>query len=198
MIVVAAGSGLRLGARMPKAFVPLDDRTMLRHALDPVARIAPAQVVVVAPAGREADAAADARAVLDGDRAGRVSVVAGAATRQGSVAAGVAALDPAVNVVLVHDAARALTPVEVFERVIAAVSDGAAGAIPVTPVVDTNKRVEQGVIIAAVDRAELSAAQTPQGFRRDVLDDVYRDTDVPHRPIRRLRERPPAPYDATR
>lgn len=178
VIVVAGGSGTRLGESLPKAFVRLDERTMLRHALDTVARATDAQVVVVAPAGREADAAADARAAFGDAVAQRVVVVAGGPTRQASVAAGLAAVAPRATTVLVHDAARALTPAAVFARVIGEVEAGAAGAVPVTPVVDTIKRVEQGVIVGAVDRAELSAAQTPQGFRRDVLDAAYRDASA--------------------
>lgn len=178
VVVVAAGSGTRLGESLPKAFVRLDERTMLRHALTPVARLDGAQAVVVAPAGREADAAADARAVFGVAVDDRVVVVTGGASRQASVAAGVAAVARDVTIVLVHDAARALTPVAVFARVVEAMAGGAAGAVPVTPVVDTIKRVEHGVIVGAVDRAELSAAQTPQGFRRDVLDVVYRDASA--------------------
>ena len=78
-----------------------------------------------------------------------------------------------VEIVLVHDAARALTPPEVFARVVDAIEAGADAAIPVLPVIDTIKRVDGGAIVAAVDRAELAAAQTPQGFRRDVLDAAY-------------------------
>ena len=115
----------------------------------------------------------------------RIRVVSGGASRQASVAAGLAALLPSVDIVLVHDAARALTPPEVFDRVAAAVHADAgvdvAGAIPVLPVVDTLKRVDGATIVAGVDRAEFAAAQTPQGFRREVLDVAYRaaQTRVP-------------------
>lgn len=172
VIVVAAGSGTRLGAGAPKAFVGIDGRSILHHAMEGVLGAPPAQIVIVAPAGREADALTEALS-LAGDRSDLVSVVAGGATRQTSVAAGLRALRPEVEVVLVHDAARALAPPEVFERVVGAIDAGAAGAIPVLPVIDTLKRVDGGEIIAAVDRAELAAAQTPQGFRRDVLDAAY-------------------------
>ncbi len=172
VVVVAAGSGTRLGAGAPKAFVGIDGSSILRHALTSVFAAPTAQVVIVAPAGREGDALSEALAAA-GERRDLVSVVAGGETRQASVAAGLAALWADVEVVLVHDAARALTPAEVFERVIAAIDAGAAGAIPVLPVIDTVKRVVGHEIVAAVDRAELAAAQTPQGFRRDVLDAAY-------------------------
>ena len=173
VLVVAAGSGSRLGESSPKAFVGLDDHTILRHALRGVFDGPLAQVVVVAPhdhlgaARTEADEAA-------GDRRDLVVVVAGGATRQASVAAGLAAVWPDVDTVLVHDAARALTPPEVFERVVAAVEGGRVAVLPVLPVVDTVKRVAGESVVAAVDRADLAAAQTPQGFRRDVLAAAFR------------------------
>lgn len=179
MIVVAAGSGTRLGASAPKAFVGIDDRTVLRHALDGVFAAPYAQVVVVAPAGLEGDARTEAVAAA-GDRGDVVSVVTGGTTRQASVGAGLAAVWADVEVVLVHDAARALTPPEVFDRVIRAVDAGSAAAVPVLPVVDTLKRVDGAIVVGAVDRAELAAAQTPQGFRRDVLETAYRVADIDH------------------
>lgn len=172
VILVAAGSGTRLAAGMPKAFVGIDEHTMLRHALEAVLSGPEAQVVIVAPTGREGDALTDALAAA-GSRRNLVSVVTGGASRQASVAAGLHAVWADVQTVLVHDAARALTPPAVFERVIAALADGRAGAIPVLPVVDTIKRVDGALITAALDRSELAAAQTPQGFRRDVLDAAY-------------------------
>jgi 2-C-methyl-D-erythritol 4-phosphate cytidylyltransferase / 2-C-methyl-D-erythritol 2,4-cyclodiphosphate synthase len=176
VVVVAAGSGTRLGADAPKAFVGLDGHTMLRHCLRGVFAAPEAQVVVVAPAGHEGAARTDA-AEAAGARGELVSVVTGGATRQESVAAGLAAVWPDVEVVLVHDAARALTPPEVFRRVIDAVDRTGWGAIPVLPVVDTIKRVAGDEILAVVDRSELAAAQTPQGFRRDILDAAYAAAD---------------------
>ncbi len=176
IIVVAAGSGTRLSAGAPKAFVGIDERTVLRHALDAVFASTAAQVIVVAPAGREGDALTETYdAAGDGTR--RTTVVVGGATRQQSVAAGLASLWGDVEIVLVHDAARALTPPAVFERVIAAVDAGAAGVVPVLPVIDTIKRIDGETIVEAVDRSQLAAAQTPQGFRRDVLETAYRVAD---------------------
>ena len=174
VIVVAAGSGTRLGAATPKAFVGLDDHSILRHALRGVFAAPSAQVIVVAPADRAGDALTEALEAA-ADLRDLVTVVVGGATRQESVRAGLHAVWGDVDIVLVHDAARALTPPEVFARVIAAIDAGAAGVIPVLPVVDTIKRVEGSEIVAAVDRSALAAAQTPQGFRREVLDAAYRD-----------------------
>nr|WP_230109204.1 2-C-methyl-D-erythritol 4-phosphate cytidylyltransferase [Microbacterium foliorum] len=171
ILVVAAGSGTRLDAGAPKAFVGIDTHTILRHALEGVFAAAPAQVIVVAPAGFEGDAETELRAAA-GDRIDLGRVVTGGDTRQRSVAAGLDALWGDVTRVLVHDAARALTPPEVIDAVAAAV-DGETGIIPALPVVDTLKRVDGDTITAPVDRSQLAAAQTPQGFPRALLDDAY-------------------------
>ncbi len=165
MIVVAAGSGTRLAAGAPKAFVPLDARTILEHALDGVYAARPACVVIVVPEGltEPATRMARSRGAL---------VVHGGDTRQRSVAAGLAALPDDVETVLVHDAARALTPPAQFAAVAAAVGPG-VGVIPALPVVDTLKRVHGGAVLAPVDRAELAAAQTPQGFPKEELLAAY-------------------------
>lgn len=171
IIVVAAGSGTRLAAGAPKAFVGIDARSVLRHALDGVFAAAPAQVIVVAPAGLEGDAETELRAAA-GERADLGRVVTGASTRQQSVAAGLAALWGDVETVLVHDAARALTPPSQIDAVAEAVT-AEVGVIPALPVVDTLKKVADGGVVAAVDRSELAAAQTPQGFPRGLLEAAY-------------------------
>ena len=180
VIVVAAGSGTRLGSAVggvPKAFVGLDAHSILRHALRGVFAGPLAQVVVVAPAGREGDALTDALEAA-GERRDLVTVVTGGSSRQDSVAAGLAAVWGDVEIVLVHDAARALTPPEVFDRVVAAVAAGEDAVLPVLPVVDTIKRVRARSVVGVVDRDELAAAQTPQGFSRDILETAYRVADA--------------------
>lgn len=171
IIVVAAGSGTRLGAVSPKAFVGIDEHSVLRHALDGVFAAAPAQVIVVAPAGHEGEAETELRAAA-GDRYDLGRVVTGGETRQQSVAAGLAALWGDITTVLVHDAARALTPPAQIDAVAEAVAAD-AGVIPALAVIDTLKRVDAGAVLAAVDRSELAAAQTPQGFPRALLDAAY-------------------------
>lgn len=171
VIVVAAGSGTRLAAGAPKAFVGIDERSILRHALDGVFAAAPAQVVVVAPAGHEGEAETELREAA-GDRAALGRVVTGGSTRQQSVAAGLAALWAEVTTVLVHDAARALTPAAQIDAVADAVT-ATDGVIPAVPVVNTLKRVAGAEVTEAVDRSELVAAQTPQGFPRGLLESAY-------------------------
>ena len=163
-ILVAGGAGRRLGADVPKAFVRVGGATLLEHA---AARFAghPAvgPVLVVAPVDRLDEAAA----LVD------LPVVAGGATRQESVAAGLAALaglDPPVEYVLVHDVARPFTPAVVISAVVDALRAGADAVVPVVPVHDTVRRVDaDGILAGVVDRSTLAAIQTPQGFRRDVL-----------------------------
>lgn len=173
VVLVAAGSGTRLAAGAPKAFVGIDTQPILQHAVAGAAEASFAQLIIVAPEGREGEARTIAASAAP-DRGSVTSVVTGGATRQESVAAGLRALLPTVEIVLVHDAARALTPPEVFHRVVDAVAQGAPAVVPVLPVVDTVKRVDDGLVLHEVDRSELAAAQTPQGFRRDVLETAYR------------------------
>lgn len=172
VIVVAAGSGTRLGENHPKAFVGIDERSVLHHALRGIAGALTAQVVIVVPAGFEGTARTEAAAVF-GERIDLVTVVAGGATRQRSVHAGLRALWADVECVLVHDAARALTPPAVFGRIASAVAETGGGVIPVRPVVDTLKRVDGSRVIDGVDRSTLAAAQTPQGFPRALLVEAY-------------------------
>lgn len=168
VVVVAAGSGTRLGADRPKAFVELAGVTILERALRGVLAAGPGEVVVVVPR----ELVDEARSIvvsleLSGARA---EVVPGGAERSESVSAGLAALSDRVERVLVHDAARCLTPVAVFERVLAALGAGVAGAVPGVAVVDTVKVVDAGGLIVDTPlRESLRAVQTPQGFVRSVL-----------------------------
>ncbi len=162
-ILVAAGSGQRLGAGLPKALVPLHGRPLLTWALEAFLDHPDiGSVVVVAPAAE--------LSTVQTCVGGRASVVAGGATRQASVDAGLAALAPDIGLVLVHDAARPLVHPSVISAVVTTLRGGDQAVIPVLPVVDTIKRVDaEGRVVATVDRSELRAVQTPQGFLRSVL-----------------------------
>ena len=171
VIVVAAGSGTRLGAGMPKAFVSVGGRTLLEHAVHAVSGMrSDAQLIAVVPAG-----ATDEVRLLLAALAPEAVVVAGGASRQASVETGLAALHEAVEVVLVHDAARAFTPSNQFDAVVAAVDAAGEGVVPGLPVSDTIKRTDADALVTGtVDRSELVAVQTPQGFPRDILLQAYR------------------------
>lgn len=162
IIVVAAGSGTRLGRGVPKAFAALAGSTILEHALRGLAGL-DASIVVVVPAGFEADASAAA------ERAGvAASVVVGGATRADSVAAGLERVGEE-RFVLVHDAARALAPRSLVERVVEALRGGARAVVPVLPVVDTIRESGAAGLGRIVDRSTLRAMQTPQGFDAQLL-----------------------------
>ena len=161
-IVVAAGSGVRLGGEVPKAVRPLAGRPLVSWSVAALAAGGVTEVVVVVGDGLQ-DVFAEA--LTDAPIPWRL--VVGGATRQESVARGIAAL-PAGEIVLVHDAARPLVPAGVVRGVVEAVRSGAPAVIPVVPMSDTIRQVgDAGSVV--VDRSGLRAVQTPQGFARDVL-----------------------------
>jgi 2-C-methyl-D-erythritol 4-phosphate cytidylyltransferase len=164
-IVVAAGRGERMGAERPKAFVELGGEALLLRAARAFEAAPSVGGLVAVVPGPETGAA---RALL-APLAKLQAVVAGGERRQDSVAAGLAALPAGFEgVVLVHDAARPLVEVELIEAVARqALASGAA--LPVLPLVDTVKRVREGRVVETLDRSELGGAQTPQGFRCELL-----------------------------
>lgn len=180
LLIVAAGAGTRMREPAPKAFLELSGEPVLAHAVRRgVACAAVSAVVIVAPASHT-DAAATilAKARVDAvapDREMWSTVVAGGASRAASVRLGLVALAPRPEqIVLVHDAARALAPTPLFDRVCAAVHAGAAGVVPVLPVVDTIKRVDaRGIVVETPPRGALRIVQTPQGFQRALLERAH-------------------------
>jgi 2-C-methyl-D-erythritol 4-phosphate cytidylyltransferase len=169
VLVPAAGAGLRLGPGGPKALRLLAGEPLLVHAVRRVAAAPSVRMIVVAAPAAEVEAVREVLAPV-----APVTVVAGGAERQESVSLALAAVPAEIEVVLVHDAARALTPPELIESVAAAVRQGRPAVIPVLPVVDTIKEVGPGeVVLGTVDRSVLRSVQTPQGFRHDVLAAVH-------------------------
>jgi 2-C-methyl-D-erythritol 4-phosphate cytidylyltransferase len=172
VVVPAAGTGTRLGPGAPKALRPLAGEPLLVHAVRRLRACPQIGPIVVAAPPAEVE---QVQAMLPG-----VVVVAGGAERQDSVAAGLAALPPEVDLVLVHDAARAFVPVEVVASVVAALESGALAVVPVVPVADTVKQVDvDGRVVRTVPREDLRSVQTPQGFRRAVLEAAHRSAGGP-------------------
>ena len=169
VLVPAAGVGVRLGPGRPKALRELAGEPVLVHAVRGLRACPSVGPIVVAAPVADVDAVRDQLASYD------VLVVAGGAERQDSVRAALAALPAEVDLVLVHDAARCLTPVEVVERVVAALRSGAPAVVPVLPVADTVKQVADDRVVRTVDRAALVSAQTTQGFLRAVLEQAHAD-----------------------
>ncbi|MGW0212973.1 2-C-methyl-D-erythritol 4-phosphate cytidylyltransferase [Micromonospora chokoriensis] len=169
VLVPAAGAGVRLGPGRPKALRLLAGEPLLVHAVRRLAAAPSVHTIVVAAPVTEVTAVRELLTPV-----APVIVVPGGAQRQASVAAALAAVPAGPSIILVHDAARALTPSELVESVAAAVRDGRDAVIPVLPVVDTIKEVGAGeVVLGTVDRSALRAVQTPQGFRRAVLNAAH-------------------------
>jgi len=165
-LVPAAGRGERLGLGPPKALRLLAGEPLLVHAVRRLlAARTVSQVVVAAPPGEEESVRRLVPAAL---------VVTGGARRVDSVRVALAASDSSYDVVLVHDAARPLAPPGLADAVVGAVLDGAGAVVPALPVTDTVKRVDaHGRVLATVERVDLRAVQTPQGFRRAVLERAH-------------------------
>ncbi|WP_051090778.1 2-C-methyl-D-erythritol 4-phosphate cytidylyltransferase [Smaragdicoccus niigatensis] len=169
-IVPAAGQGLRLGESIPKAFVRVGSRTMLELSVRALLDSGVVdQVVVSVPAELVDEAAA---LVPD------ATVVTGGAERADSVRAGVEKA-PDASYYLVHDAARALTPPSLIRRVVDELHAGQQAVVPALPVADTVKTVNaQGDVTDTLDRSQLRAIQTPQGFEADLLRKAYEPTQL--------------------
>jgi len=164
-IVVAAGSGERLGADRPKAFVPVGGRPMAAWSLDAIAAAGIPRAVVAVPPGH----GAAAEEALYRDLPLGLVFVEGGATRSESVRNALAAAGPDAEAVLVHDAARPMVTPDLFTRTLAALADADA-AIAAARVTDTIKEAgADGIVIRTHDRSRLWAIQTPQAFRAGIL-----------------------------
>lgn len=153
-IVVAGGSGARFGA--PKQYASLGDERVIDRSRAVAAAASDGVVVVVPPA--------------DTNREGGIG---GGDTRTSSVRNGLAAVPAEATIICVHDAARPLADAHLYARVIDAVRNGADGAVPVLPVVDTIKVIDGDRVIDTPARERLVAVQTPQAFRAGALRDAY-------------------------
>lgn len=162
-IVVAGGAGARFGGGIAKQYLPLGDARVVDRSLSLMRSVCGDRLVLVVAPDRVGDHGTDAP-----------FVVAGGATRSESVRAGLAAVGPEAEIILVHDAARPLVPGAVLFRLLAAIDAGADAAVPGLALTDTVKRVDAaGLVLETPDRASLMAVQTPQAFRADVLRRVH-------------------------
>ncbi len=170
-ILVAAGRGERMGASRPKAFLELGGEPILLKAARAFEAAPSVVAIVAAVPAEEVEPARRLLAVLRK----LYAVTPGGSRRQDSVLAGMKAAPPGFEgVVLVHDAARPFVDVETIEAVAHAAAQHGA-ALPVLAVVDTVKRVREGRVVETLDRSELGAAQTPQGFRLPLLARAYEE-----------------------
>lgn len=156
-VIAAAGRGTRLGADVPKAFVDLRGESLIARSVRAMGEAGIDRIVVVVspemePLAREQLAGAS------------VSFAHGGAERADSIWNALQSLSLVDATVVIHDAARALTPPAMIARVVEAVQAGAPAVVPVVPVADTVKVVEGSAVRSTPDRSTLRAVQTPQGF----------------------------------
>ena len=175
-LLAAAGSGERLGADRPKAFVRLGEQPLLAESLE---RLDASDwidaIVVAAPSGWEEPS------ILLAEELGCSKVsscITGGATRAESVKRALDEVPEEAAVVLVHDAARPYVDDAVIERVLAPLGEGWDGAVPALPLSDTVKRVDGDRVVETLPRGELRAVQTPQAFVAPVLRAAYADGDL--------------------
>lgn len=174
-LIAAAGQGTRLGAKVPKAYVELRGRTLLERSLRALlaSGVVDEAIVLVSP-DMELEAARiigriDAVGATGAASAAPIRLVHGGSERADSVWAGLQAIPDEDAVVLIHDAARALTPPAMVRGVAKRVLEGAPAAVPVVPVADTIKEVADEAVLSTPDRSRLRAVQTPQAFRLSAL-----------------------------
>jgi 2-C-methyl-D-erythritol 4-phosphate cytidylyltransferase len=173
-VVPAAGSGQRLAAGVPKAFFHLDGRTLVERAVSCLLESGVVDRVVVAV---PADRTGQAKLILGRE----ATIVPGGANRGESVGRALAAVADGAppSFVLVHDAARPLTPPALVVRVVEALHAGHSAVVPALPVSDTVKAVDaNGTVLGTPQRDGLRAVQTPQGFATELLLRAYQQAET--------------------
>jgi len=169
-ILLAAGTGERLGLGTPKATVDLGGRPLVAWSLEALAKASSVRGVILVGDARALAPALEALSLPA--RAKIVAQAEGGPTRQASCASGLARVAPDADVVLVHDAARPFAEPALFDAVARAAQEHGA-ALAAEPLADTLKRVADGRVIETIERAGLWRAQTPQGARRALLAEAH-------------------------
>ncbi len=168
-IIAGAGMGHRLGAEIPKALIQIQGITLLERAFISLSKVVD-EIIITAPEGYEEQFKA-----IVGQSA---EVITGGVLRSDSIRVALKALSPSVESVLIHDAARALASSALAARVLDELRSGQSAVIPVLKVIDTIKEIDRdGFVRATPDRSSLVAAQTPQGFNRQVLERAHSASD---------------------
>ena len=170
-LIVAAGSGTRMGGDLPKQYARIGGKAVLAHAVDALLSHSKIDAVRVVIGEGQEDIAREALEWRDvGD------FIIGGATRNESTRNGLAAVE--TSHVLVHDAARPFCPPEVIDRLVETLDGDAVAVVPVLAVADTMARLDDGGLGEAVSRYGLVKVQTPQGFRTEQLLDVLEQSDL--------------------
>ena len=169
-LIAAAGQGSRLGAQLPKAYVALRGKTLLERSIQAMmtSEIVDEIIVLISPEMHDyAQRIVGVSQQIDPTIP--IRLVFGGGERADSVWCGLQAITDTAAVVLIHDAARALTPPGMIARVARTVLSGEPAVIPVLPVADTIKQVADDHVVTTPARSELRTVQTPQGFDLKVL-----------------------------
>lgn len=167
-VVLAAGSGKRMKAEKNKQYLTIAGRTMLSYAIESMAAIAP-EIIIVAAKGEHANVQ---QAICEANISNeRCKIVEGGAERKDSVYAGLRAIPESWEKVLIHDGARPFVPVHILKKIIDNIQEN-MGVVPILPVVDTIKKIdENGYVCETLPRNTLAAVQTPQGFlAKDIIE----------------------------
>jgi 2-C-methyl-D-erythritol 4-phosphate cytidylyltransferase len=169
-IIPAAGMGIRMGGPTPKQFLSIEGIPVMIHTLRKFAAADSVNEIFLALRREDMDRA---RRDLEPERIAKpVRLVAGGATRQETVARALAEVQPAAEIVVVHDAVRPFIELEMIGRVISEARKGGA-AICGIPSVDTVKQVERQTVLGTIPRERIVLAQTPQAFRYSILKEAF-------------------------
>lgn len=171
IIIVAAGSGLRYGAPLPKQFCELAGRPVVMHTVDRIRRILPDAKITLVISREMADLWHDLclEHTFESPK-----ITYGGATRWESVRNAIAAADPDAGIIMVHDAVRPLLTSEMIDSINQALTDpDVDGAIPAIPVIDSLRIVNADGSSTSIDRSPIRAVQTPQAFRAKLLRNAY-------------------------
>ena len=174
-IIVAAGTGNRLGADLPKQYVQIQNKPVIRYSMERFDEAPSIDEIAVVVARDEIERF---KGLLEGFEIRKsVRVVVGGSTRALSVWNGLQSIAGDGGIVAVHDAARPLVTTDEIERTIAAAA--ATGAACLTaPVNDTLKKVSEGVITSTIDRGQVRRALTPQAFRVGLLRQAFAESEL--------------------
>lgn len=169
-IIVAAGSGARFGSELPKQFCLLRGRPVLMTTVDNFRNACPDDKIVLV---LSKDCVRLWHGLCREYGYPSPEIAYGGATRWNSVKNALESVDDGVDIITVHDGARPLVSRDVIGKVVAAVESGACGAIPVVPVTDSLRIIDDDGVSEAVDRSVMRAVQTPQAFRAEILRKAY-------------------------
>ncbi len=174
-IIAAAGRGQRFNSDVPKQFIEISGKQIVVHSIERFASCDLIDSIIVIVHEDEVERFSDLPAVRSVTKI--TAIVAGAYTRSASVFAGLSAVDPATEIVAIHDGARPLVTPEEIKRTIERARETGAACLT-APVIDTIKEVDEGWIMGTIDRRMLRRAMTPQAFRYSLLMQAFEGRDL--------------------